>query len=341
MSSQQIPETMRAVELRAYEGGADALAVVDKPAPKPGEGQVLVRIHASPINPSDLSFLRGAYGIRKKLPVVPGFEASGEVVASGGGVWANHIVGRRVACAAPAGGDGTWAEYMLADASFCIPLARGTDIEQAAAMIVNPFTAWALLGIAKEAGARAVVQTAAASALGRMIQRLAAARGVEVVNIVRRREQVELLKSEGAREVLDSSEEGFDERLKEVCTRARATVAFDAVAGKLTGRVLQAMPSDSECVVYGGLSMEGCLLDPRALIFERKRVRGFWLSDWMRRTSALKKFSASRSVQKHLKDELRTEIRARLPLEQAAEGVRLYERDMTGGKILFVPGRRG
>jgi NADPH2:quinone reductase len=301
---------------------------------------VLVRISASPINPSDLSFLRGAYGIRKKLPVVPGFEASGEVVASGGGVWANHIVGRRVACAAPANGDGTWAEFMLAEAAFCIPLARGTDIEQAATMIVNPFTAWALLGIAKEAGGRAVVQTAAASALGRMIQRLAAARGVEVVNIVRRREQVELLKSEGAREVLDSSEEGFDERLKEVCKRLGATVAFDAVAGKLTGRVLQAMPADSECVVYGGLSMEGCLLDPRSLIFERKRVRGFWLSDWMRRTSALKKFSASRSVQKHLKDELRTEIRARLPLEQAAEGVRLYERDMTGGKILFVPGMK-
>ena len=329
---------MRAVELRAYEGDADALAVVEKPVPKPGAGQVLVRIHASPVNPSDLSFLRGAYGIRKKLPVVPGFEASGEVVASGGGVWANHIVGRRVACAAPANGDGTWAEYMLADASFCIPLSKSTDMEQAATMIVNPFTAWALVGIAEKAGARAVVQTAAASALGRMVIRLAAARRMEVVNVVRRREQVELLKSAGAREVFDSSEEDFDERLKEACKRVNATVAFDAVAGKLTGRVLAAMPAGSECVVYGGLSMEGCLLDPRSLIFERKRVRGFWLSDWMRRTGAIQKFNASRSVQKLLKDELHTEIRARLPLERAAEGVRLYEREMTGGKILFLPG---
>jgi NADPH2:quinone reductase len=341
MSSQQIPETMRAVELRAYEGGADALAVVDRPVPKPGAGQVLVRIAASPINPSDLSFLRGAYGIRKKLPVVPGFEASGEVVASGGGVWANHIVGRRVACAAPSGGDGTWAEFMVADASHCIPLMKATETEHAATMIVNPFTAWALLRIAEESGARAVVQTAAASALGRMVIRLAASRGVEVVNVVRRREQVELLKAAGAREVFDSSEEGFDERLAEACKRVRATVAFDAVAGKLTGRVLGAMPSGSECIVYGGLSMEGCLLDPRSLIFERKRVRGFWLSDWMRTAGALKMFSASRSVQKLLKEECRTEIRARLPLEQAAEGVRLYEREMTGGKILFVPGMRG
>jgi NADPH:quinone reductase-like Zn-dependent oxidoreductase len=340
MSSKQIPETMRAVELRAYEGGADALAVVERPMPRPGAGQVLVRIAASPINPSDLSFLRGAYGIRKKLPVVPGFEASGEVVASGGGVWANHIVGRRVACAAPADGDGTWAEYMLADASHCIPLMKSTDTEHAATMIVNPFTAWALLRIAEESGARAVVQTAAASALGQMVIRLAASRGVEVVNVVRRREQVEMLKASGAREVFDSSEEGFDERLAEACKRVRATVAFDAVAGSLTGRVLHAMPSGSECVVYGGLSMEGCLLDPRSLIFERKRVRGFWLSDWMRTAGALRMFSASRSVQKLLKEECRTEIRARLPLEQAAEGVRLYEREMTGGKILFVPGMK-
>ncbi|MFL6281904.1 MAG: zinc-binding dehydrogenase [Pyrinomonadaceae bacterium] len=339
MSSQKIPETMRAVELRDYEGVADALAVVERPMPRPGAGQVLVRIAASPINPSDLSFLRGAYGIRKRLPVVPGFEASGEVVASGGGVWANHIVGRRVACAAPADGDGTWAEYMLTDASHCIPLMKSTDTEHAATMIVNPFTAWALLRIAEESGARAVVQTAAASALGQMVIRLAASRGVEVVNVVRRHEQVEMLKAAGAREVLDSNEEGFDERLAEACKRVRATVAFDAVAGTLTGRVLHAMPSGSECVVYGGLSMEGCLLDPRSLIFERKRVRGFWLSDWMRTTGALKMFSASRSVQKVLKDELRTMIRARLPLEQAAEGVRLYEREMTGGKILLLGAR--
>lgn len=332
---------MRAVELRAYEGGADALATVDKPVPKPNAGQVLVRIKASPVNPSDLSFLRGAYGIRKDLPVVPGFEASGTVVASGGGTWANHIVGRRVACAAPATGDGTWAEYMVADATHCIPLLKSTDFEQAAMMIVNPFTAWALVGIAAESRARAVVQTAAASALGRMVIRLAASRGMEVVNVVRRREQVELLKSEGAREVLDSSEPDFDERLSEACKRVRATVAFDAVAGKLTGRVLHAMPKGSQCVVYGGLSMEGCLLDPRSLIFERKSLRGFWLSEWMGKAGALKKFSASRTVQKLLKDELRTEIRARLSLEQAAEGVRRYEREMTGGKILFVPEVKG
>lgn len=337
----RLPDTMRAVELRSYEGGADALAVADRPVPRPGAGQVLVRIAAAPVNPSDLAFLRGAYGIRKRLPVVPGFEGSGEVVAAGMGAWPRRLVGRRVACAAPSDGDGTWAEYMLADAAQCIPLRKDTDIEQASMMIVNPFTAWALLGMAKGLRARTVVQTAAASALGRMIQRLAAKRGVSVVNVVRRPEQVALLEGEGAEHVLDSSAADFDERLKDLCKRLRATAAFDAVAGELTGRLLAAMPHGGTAIVYGGLSMQPCLADPRSLIFERKSVRGFWLADWMRGAGALKKFRAAQGVQRLLKDELRTEVRARLPLERAPEGVRGYAREMTGGKVIFVPQPRG
>lgn len=333
-----IPETMRALELRSYEGGVDSLVLVEKPVPRPGKGQALVRIAASPVNPSDLSFLRGMYGVKKNLPVVPGFECSGEVVAAGDGPWPRYLVGKRVACAAPNEGDGTWAEFMLADASHCIPLRKTTDTEQAAAMIVNPFTAWALVGLAEEAGAQAIVQTAAASALGRMIVRLAASRGIESINIVRRTEQVALLKSNGAANVLDSNDEDFDNRLRELCKDLRATVMFDAVAGELTGRVIRAMPSGAMGIVYGALSLEGCTLDPRSLIFERKSVRGFWLADWLRTRGMLEKFRASGSVQKLLGGELKTEVRARFPLEHAVDGIKQYEQAMTGGKVLIVPG---
>lgn len=336
-----LPDTMRAVELRSYEGGDDALAVAVREVPRPAAGQVLVRVAAAPVNPSDLAFLRGAYGIRKRLPVVPGFEGSGEVVAAGGGLRARYLLGRRVACAARSDGDGTWAEYLLADAAQCIPLRKDTDIEQASMMIVNPFTAWALLRIAGELRAAAVVQTAAASALGRMIQRLAASRGLPVVNVVRRPEQVALLEADGAAHVLDSSAADFDARLKELCGSLRATVAFDAVAGELTGRLLSAMPAGATALVYGALSMQPCLVDPRSLIFERKGVRGFWLSDWLRGAGALKTYLAARNVERLLKGELRSEVRARLPLEQAVEGIRRYAREMTGGKIIFVPRAEG
>ncbi|MDQ3805658.1 MAG: alcohol dehydrogenase catalytic domain-containing protein, partial [Acidobacteriota bacterium] len=143
--TKSIPATMRAVELRSYEGGEAGLTVVEKPVPRPGRGEVLVRMAAAPVNPSDLMFVRGMYGQRKRLPVVPGFEGSGVVVAAGGGLMARYLKGRRVACAAPFDGDGTWAEYMSAPAAQCIPLRKGVELEHAASMIVNPFTAWALL----------------------------------------------------------------------------------------------------------------------------------------------------------------------------------------------------
>ena len=333
-----VPATMRAVELRSYEEGAGGLSVVEKPLPRPRHGEVLVRIAAAPANPSDLMFLTGLYGQRKRLPVVPGFEGSGVVVGSGGGFMSRFLKGRRVACAAPFDGDGTWAEYMVAPAAQCIPLRKSVDLEQAASMIVNPFTAWALVETARASGARGVVQTAAASALGRMVVRLARSRGLHLVNVVRRDEQVRLLEAEGAAHVLNSESEDFDERLKELCTRLGATVAFEAVAGELTGRVLRAMPKGGRAIVYGALSQDGCLVDPRSLIFEDKRVEGFWLSKWLLEMNPLSRLLVAGRVQKLLASELKTEVRARLPLERAAEGLRQYKHEMTGGKVIFVPG---
>src|SRR3972149_3926246 len=186
------PATMRAVQLRAYDGKPDSVVVAELPMPHPGPGRVLVRVAASPINPSDLMFIRGLYGFKKALPVVPGFEGSGTVVVAGGGLIARLLAGRRVACAAasPELRDGTWAEYMVTAARLAVPLRRDTDLEQAAMMLVNPLSAWALVDIARRAGHRAVVQTAAASALGRMVVRLAGRFGLAVINIVRRVEQV-------------------------------------------------------------------------------------------------------------------------------------------------------
>lgn len=339
-NTKAVPATMRALELRDYDGGRESIAVVEKPVPRPGMNEVLVRVGASPVNPSDLMFLRGLYGVKKRLPIVPGFEAGGEVLTSGGGWMARWLVGRRVACAAPQNGDGTWAEYMVTPAKLCIPLRRNVTVEQGAAMIVNPFSAWALMDEARRARARAVVQTAAASALGGMINQLAARHRIAVVNIVRRPEQVELLQQSGAQYVLNSNDADFDVRLKELCRRLEATVAFDAVAGELTGQLLRAMPNGACAIVYGALSMKACEVDPRGLIFERKLLRGFWLSDWLMSQNALAKLLTSMRVQKLLASDLKTEIRARLPLEHAAQGLEQYATHMTGGKVLFIPSLR-
>src|SRR5258708_28099681 len=95
-----LSSTMRAVQLRDYNGKPDSITVAEVPVPRPGPGEVLVRVCASPINPSDLMFLRGMYGFKKSLPSVPGFEGSGTVVEAGSGMMARLLKGRRVACPA-------------------------------------------------------------------------------------------------------------------------------------------------------------------------------------------------------------------------------------------------
>jgi NADPH:quinone reductase-like Zn-dependent oxidoreductase len=334
-TTETLPPAMRALELRAYDGAPSSLRLTEKPVPRPERGQVVVRIAASPVNPSDLLFLRGLYGIKKPLPVVPGFEASGVVVAAGPGLAARALLGRRVACAATSDDDGTWAEYMRTSVSLCLPLLPGVDLHAASAF-ANPLTVHALLSLAK--GHKAAIQSAAASALGRMLVRVARKRRLPMVHVVRRPEQVELLRSMGATEVLDSSDPEFDARLKQTAKRLGATIAFDAVAGELSGRVLHAMPRGSRLVVYGALSEKACAIPPGDFIFRDKTIEGFWLSTWLRKNPVYDTLRAGVAVQRGLSDEFRTEVRARLPLEAAGEGLAEYASSMTTGKILFIPG---
>ena len=333
-----IPSTMRALELRAYDG---RVHLVEKPVPPPGPGQVLVRIAASPINPSDLKFLVGEYGVRKALPVVPGFEGSGTVVATGAGLVARLRMGRRVACMAPEAGDGAWAEYMVAPAKRCIPLLGSVSLEQGATMIVNPWTAWALVDTARRRGHRAAVHTAAASSLGRMMLRLGRRLSFPIVHVVRRPAQVELLRGLGAAHVLDSTAAGFDAQLKELCAQLNVTVAFDPVAGEMTARALAAMPRGSRAIVYGSLSGAPCTVPPAELMYERKAVEGFWLSHWVADRGLLSLAKMALTAQKLAATEFVTEVRARVGLEGVAAAIEAYKHDMTAGKVLLIPGRVG
>ena len=319
---------MLAVQLSAYDGSPESIHVVEMPVPRPGPGQVLVRVYASPINPSDLMFVQGLYGFKKPLPAVPGFEGSGTVVAAGPGFMPRMMMGRRVACAAadPKIPGGMWAEYLVTNAQMCIPLRKSVNMEQAAMMLVNPLTAWALVDEARRGGHKAMVQTAAASALGRMIVRLARRFRIPLINIVRREEQVKLLRGLGAEHVLNSSSQDFDTALRDLCHKLGATIGFDAVAGETTLRVMQAQPPRSRLLVYGGLSLAPSPADPE----------GFWLSAWLRRKSLLAQMRIGGQVQNLLGSDLKSEVHARMPLSDTARGLAEYQANMTAGKVLLL-----
>ncbi len=327
---------MPALELSAYDGG-ESLVLTERPVPQPGRGEVLVKIAATPVNPSDLLFLRGEYGVPKPLPVIPGEEGCGTVVQAGGGAMAHALVGRRVACFAAPDRDGTWAGYTATRASLCVPLLRRVTDEQGAMLLVNPLTAWSFVDRARRAGHRSFVQTAAAGQLGRMIIRLAAQRGVDVINVVRRSDQVELLAGLGAEHVLTTDEPDFDERLRELSGRLGTKLAYDAVGGELTGRLLRALPDGSRVTVYGKLAPESCATETLDLIFHGKSLDGIWMEEWLPSRNFVYRTRAAFGVQRLLNDILRTEVRARIPLQDARQAVAGYESGMTGGKVLIFP----
>jgi NADPH2:quinone reductase len=334
------PQAMRAVQLTNYDGRPESIIFIDNlPVPQPGPGQVLVKVAASPINPSDLAFIAGMYGFKKPLPTVPGFEGSGIVVATGSGAMARFLKGKRVACTVADAKipGGMWAEYVVTSAQLCIPLAKNVNLEQGAMMLVNPISAWAMVEEARKADHKAIVQTAAASALGKMVVRLGKRFSLPVINVVRRAEQVEALRQVGAEHVLDSSAADFDAKLKDLCNKLSATYGIDSVAGETTGRVLRAQPKGSRMYVYGALSLKACEIDPGSLIFEGKVIAGFWVSGWLARKSLIEKLRIARQIQSLLGTDLKSDVQSKMPLQDAAQAIQQYMKNMTGGKVLIVP----
>jgi NADPH:quinone reductase-like Zn-dependent oxidoreductase len=326
-------QDMKALLLNSF-SGPQGLGIAELDDPEPGPGQVLIKVAAAAVNPSDLSFLAGTYGIKKELPVTGGLTGSGTVVQAGSGFMPGFLMGKRVSFAAAGG---AWAEYAIAQASQCIPLKKNITFEQGANLIVNPLTVLAFLEIARQRRSRAIVHTAAASALGLMLEREARSRNVQVINIVRRQEQVKLLQKDGATHVLNSSTDDFASNLKELSRKLDARLAFDAVAGETAGILMSCLPAHSSIVVYGALSGEACRIQPGDLYFKGSILEGFWLSAWVSSLSMLRALGLAREAQARLGTTLATEVAQKVNLASAKAAIENYQSNMTGSKVLIAP----
>lgn len=337
MAATAVPDEMQALVLTSYGPPPFPLGVAARPVPKPGSGEVLVRIAASPVNPSDLSFLEGRYAFRKELPAIPGIEGCGSVVAIGGGLLARRLAGKRVACSPAAAATGMWAQYAVAPATQCFLLPKRISDDQGAMGLVNPLAAVGLMERVTVLHAKAMVSTAAAGALGQMLLRLARGRGIGVISVVRRREQAELLRSQGADHVLDSSDRNFEADLKDLCRRLDARVALDAVGGDMIERLLTALPRRGHVVIYGALAAEPARLQPADVIFADKVVEGFYVPTWLARKSLPQLVLLERRVTRLLGADLGATVRARVSLVDAPPAIAAYQQAMTGGKLLIKP----
>ncbi len=327
-----LPNTMKVV--RMYENGAP-LKVDEVEIPKVGNGQVLVKMAASPINPSDLSMLKGTFNVKPSYPFVPGIEGSGVVVAAGKGLIPAIRNGKRVACSPIPNESGTWAEYMLTDATRCVPIPKNVPIEQGAMMIVNPMTAMGFIDAVKQGKHKAFVNNAATSALAQMIGGLAKEEDIPMINIVRRPEQIELLKSRGEQYVLCSSSEQFVEELKELAEQLDATLFFDAIGGKHTKTLIEAAPFGSNIKLYSNLSGEEFCINSRTILQNEITIDGFSLGNFTSTKSILQLLQISKKIGKLMPTIFKSTIRKEFALEEINEAIEFYKSDMSAGKVLL------
>jgi NADPH:quinone reductase-like Zn-dependent oxidoreductase len=202
-------------------------------------------------------------------------------------------------------------------------------------MIVNPMTALAFFEIARHNKHEAIVSNAAASALGRMILRLGQLYNIPVIHIVRRQAQVELLRTLGAKYVLNSSDPDFDAQLSKLSSQLKATLILDPVAGDQAQELLDAAPDGSTLLLYGTLS--GKRIDPQPVNQSGKQVSGFFLPDWIAKRNILQVLLDMRRVGQLVTKELQTAIQKRFPFQAVEQAMALYQSNPTAGKVLLVP----
>ena len=301
----------------------------------PGKDEVVIKMHAAPCNPSDIAFMQGGYNIVKTLPSAMGFEGSGTVVEAGEA--AQHLIGKRVSCFTQDDTDGTWAEYLITRKENVILLKDEMDMDQAACFTVNPFTAYGMLDIARVNESKAIVLNAAGGQVPEMMRIMAKEEGIETINIVRKEETASILKEQGEHYVLLETDEDFYKQLKALCHQLEATTAFDAVGGAQTGQLFNAMPKDSELIIYGGLSGKPVSgLNTLNLVFNQKYIYGFSLPDW--REELLNFDEISEYLQeKFINGTFKTKIQGTTNLDHAVRGLKNYIANMSGGKVLIKP----
>lgn len=354
------------------------LTLQDIDMPQPSADEVVVRIEAAPLNPSDFGVMFSMADmstavqtgteqnpivtadvptkfmpalktrVNKDTPV--GNEGAGTVVAAGSSPAAQALMGKMVAVI----GGGTYRQYHCVNVKSCLALKEGTTAKQGASSFVNPLTALAMVETMRAEGHKAIIHAAAASSLGQMLNRICMADGIDLINIVRKDEQEQLLRDMGAKYVVNSSSDTFIADLTAAITKTGATISFDPIGGgQLSSDILNCMEAAitadaEEYSVYGSTTFKQAYiygaLDRGPITLNRNfgfawGVNGFLLFN------ALGKLGAEtvKSMRKRVAEEITTTFASsythEVTLQQALhlQSIKAYGKQATGEKYLITP----
>ena len=370
-----LPTTSRQLLSCVTSSGKLQLTIGETAVAVPADAEVVVRVEASPINPSDLGLLlgmadianaqtMGEYHVEAEVPakILPalkarfdeampvGNEGAGVVVAAGSSAEAQELLGKTVGVL----GGAMYCEYRTLHTSQCLVMNEGVTPRESASCFVNPLTALGMVETMRGEGFSALIHTAAASNLGQMLQKICIADGVDLVNIVRKPEQAQLLQDIGAKHVCDSSQPSFAEDLKNAIVATGAYLAFDATGGgELANQILVAMEAaanetateysrygstqQKQVYIYGGL-------ERRPTTLTRSYGMQWGVGGWLL-TPFLQKIGRERAgeLRQRVADEIRTTFASsyaqEISLNQALEldVLKTYALQATGQKYLINP----
>jgi NADPH2:quinone reductase len=373
----QVPEQALQMRSLVTEARTVEVSLADTGVPAPEPHEVLVRVEAAPINPSDLGMMFAGADLARatasgtpERPVVTaplpagaaaaaaaragqslpvGNEGAGTVVAAGASDAARALLGKTVALVAGA----MYAQYRCVAAAACLVLPDGTPAADGASSYVNPMTVLGMIETMRMEGHTALAHTAAASNVGQMLNRLCIADQIPLVNIVRSGEQAEVLRAAGAQWVCDSTADTFATDLTQALAATGATIAFDAVGGgRLAGQLLHAMETaistgaafnrygsavHKQVYIYGGLDRGPTEL---ARDFGAAWGVGGWLvTNFLNRVGPQKAAELRRRVAAELSTTFATRYTAQVSLAGALDlaAIAAYGRHATGQKYLITP----
>ena len=263
---------MRSATYSTFGKPSDVLSLGDTPIPEPKANEVRVKMVLASIHNHDLLTIRGQYGFKPELPAVGGSEAVGIIDAVGQDV-KDLKVGQRVAAASV---QATWAEYFVASKDMVFVMPDSLEDEMAAQLIAMPLSALMLIEFLALTSGQWVIHNAANGAVGKSLAMLAAARGINTINVVRSGDAIKELEALGIKHNINTSDDDWKDQVKAILGDEKISAAVDSIGGDSSNDLLALLGHGGTLASFGIMSGKPMVLDPTHIIFKQATIKGFW-----------------------------------------------------------------
>ena len=325
---------MRSATYDHFGKPTEVLSIGDRPTPEPKANEVRVKTVLASIHNHDLLTIRGQYGFKPEMPAIGGSEAVGIIDAVGSDV-KNLKVGQRVAAASV---QATWAEYFVAVEDMVFPMPDSLDDEMAAQLIAMPLSALMLIEFLELESGQWVIHNAANGAVGKSLAMLAAARGINTINVVRSSDAIEELEALGIKHNINTSDDDWKDQVKAILGDEKISAAVDSIGGESSNDLLALLGHGGTLASFGIMSGKPMVLNPTHIIFKQATIKGFWGSKISQEMSVENKQRlVDELIERANNGNLKLPVEATFDLADILKAVDGKMQSEKNGKVLLKP----